>query len=142
LKEDHQITLEHVKIGDIAEVVGQLEAAKAVGKDSDGNVDLMWVNGENFAAMKNKELTWGAFANELPNASGLQSSKSITMDFSVPVEGLESPWGGAQLVFRTDAAKVGCSTSAVCKRWRPVRIPGASGISWHHHDQAVTKRTY
>jgi len=79
------VTLEHVKIGDIAEVVGQLEAAKAVGKDSDGNVDLMWVNGENFAAMKNGELIWGAFADKLPNAETLKDSESIKMDFSVPV---------------------------------------------------------
>lgn len=106
VSEEYGVTLEHVKIGDIAEVVGQLEAAKAVGKDTDGNVDLMWVNGENFAAMKSGELTWGAFANNLPNASTLKSSESLTTDFSVPVEGLESPWGAAQLVFIYDAAVV------------------------------------
>lgn len=106
ISEEYGVTLEHVKIGDIAEVVGQLEAAKAVGKDSDGNVDLMWVNGENFAAMKNGGLTWGAFADNLPNAEALKSSESLTMDFSVPVEGLESPWGGAQLVFIYDSATV------------------------------------
>lgn len=104
--EEYGVTLEHVKIGDIAEIVGQLEAAKAVGKDSDGNVDLMWVNGENFASMKNGGLTWGAFAETLPNASTLKTSESLTMDFSVPVEGLESPWGGAQLVFIYDTATV------------------------------------
>lgn len=102
----HGVTLEHVKIGDIAEVVGQLEAAKAVGRDSDGNVDLMWVNGENFAAMKRGGLTWGPFADALPNAEHVQDSPSITADFSVPVEGLESPWGGAQLVFIHDMATV------------------------------------
>jgi len=106
ISEEYGVTLEHVKIGDIAEVVGQLEAAKAVGKDSEGNVDLMWVNGENFAAMKNGGLTWGAFADNLPNAARLKSSESLTMDFSVPVEGLESPWGGAQLVFIYDSATV------------------------------------
>ena len=106
ISEEYGVTLEHVKIGDIAEVVGQLEAAKAVGKDSDGNVDLMWVNGENFAAMKNGELIWGAFADKLPNAETLKDSESIKMDFSVPVEGLESPWGGAQLVFIYDSATV------------------------------------
>ena len=106
IAEEYDVTLEHVKIGDIAEVVGQLEAAKAVGKDSDGNVDLMWVNGENFAAMKRNDLTWGAFADNLPNASVLKDSESLTMDFSIPVEGLESPWGGAQLVFIYDSATV------------------------------------
>ena len=98
------ITLKHVKIGDIAEVVGQLEAAKAVGRDADGNVDLMWVNGENFAAMKRSELIWGPFAEALPNAKLLKNSPSHSYDFSVPVEALESPWGGAQLVFIHDTA--------------------------------------
>ena len=102
----HGVTLEHVKIGDIAEVVGQLEAAKAVGRDADGNVDLMWVNGENFAALKRGELLWGAFADALPSAAYVQDSPSIEADFSVPVEGLESPWGGAQLVFIHDMATV------------------------------------
>lgn len=98
------ITLKHVKIGDIAEVVGQLEAARAVGRDTDGNVDLMWVNGENFAAMKRNNLIWGPFAETLPNAKLLKDSPSHSYDFSVPVEALESPWGGAQLVFIHDTA--------------------------------------
>jgi putative thiamine transport system substrate-binding protein len=106
LRDRHNVTLQHVKIGDIAEVVSQLEAAKAVGRDEDGNVDLMWVNGENFANMKANGLTWGAFAPTLPNAAALQDSESLTLDFSVPVDGLESPWGGAQLVFIYDSAVV------------------------------------
>lgn len=106
LNADHGITLEHVKVGDIAEIVGQLEAAKLVGRDEDGNVDLMWVNGENFAAMKRDELTWGSFATALPNTKHVQDSPSIKADFSVPVNGLESPWGGAQLVFIYDTAIV------------------------------------
>jgi len=96
IKDDYGVTLEHVKVGDIAEVVGQVEAAKAVGRDTDGNVDLMWVNGENFPAMKRNDLIWGAFAEALPNTANVQDSPSIKMDFSVPVEGLESPWGAAQ----------------------------------------------
>lgn len=106
LSEDYGVTLEHVKVGDIAEIVGQLEAAKLVGRDENGNVDLMWVNGENFAAMKRQSLTWGSFATQLPNSEFVQDSPSIKADFSVPVDGLESPWGGAQLVFIHDTATV------------------------------------
>ncbi len=102
----HGVTLEHVKVGDIAEVVGQLEAAKLVGRNEDGNVDLMWINGENFAAMKRNELTWGPFATHLPNSRYVKDSPSIKADFSVSVDGLESPWGGAQLVFIHDSAAV------------------------------------
>lgn len=104
--QDYGVTLEHVKVGDIAEVVGQLEAARLVGRNTGGNVDLVWINGENFAALKRGGLLWGSFADSLPNASLLKQSESIRTDFSVPVEGLESPWGGAQLVFIYDTANV------------------------------------
>ncbi|MFK7997527.1 MAG: ABC transporter substrate-binding protein [Granulosicoccus sp.] len=104
LEQDYGVTLEHVKVADISEIVGQLEAARLVGRNEGGNVDLMWVNGENFAALKFADLLWGAFADNLPNATLVKQSASITADFSVPVEGLESPWGGAQLVFIGDSA--------------------------------------
>ena len=104
IEQAHGVTLEHVKIGDIAEIVAQLDAARAAGRNSDGRVDLMWVNGENFASLKNGDMLWGAFADRLPNSSSVRQSPSIEFDFSVPVEGLESPWGGAQLVFINDMA--------------------------------------
>lgn len=106
IKKEYGVTLKHVKIGDIAEVVGQLEAAKAVGRHANGNVDLMWVNGENFAAMKRNGLILGAFANVLPNSQFVKESPAMAMDFSVPVNGLESPWGSAQLVFFNDAKRL------------------------------------
>lgn len=102
LEATYGVTLKHVKVGDIAEIIGQLEAAKSVGRNEEGNVDLMWVNGENFASMKRNGLTWGPFADHLENTDKIQDSPSIKNDFSVPVEGLESPWGGAQLVFIYD----------------------------------------
>ncbi len=104
VEDDNNVKLVHVKIGDIAEVVSQLEAAKAVGRNDKGNVDLMWVNGENFAALKRNGLLFGSFTDTLPNTEFVKKSESITTDFSVPVEGLESPWGGAQLVFIYDTA--------------------------------------
>ena len=106
VEQEYGVTIEHVKVGDIAEVVGQLEAARLVGRDTGGNVDLVWVNGENFAELKRGGLLWGDFASSLPNASLLKTSESIRTDFSVPVDGLESPWGGAQLVFIYDTAYV------------------------------------
>jgi len=103
LQREYGVTLEHVKVGDIAEIVSQLAAARAAGQDEGGRVDLMWVNGENFAAMKRDGMIWGNFADALPNADLVRESPSILFDFSVPVDGLESPWGGAQLVFIHDA---------------------------------------
>jgi len=121
---EHGVTLKHVKVGDIAEVVGQLDAAKAVGRDEEGNVDLMWVNGENFAAMKRKSLTWGAFADHLEHTGKVQSSASIKYDFSVPVEGLESPWGGAQLVFIYDTELVEAPPQSAAELLQHVKSGG------------------
>lgn len=98
------VTLEHVKVGDIAEIVSQIDTAKQVGRDTEGNVDLMWINGENFAHLKREGLLFGDFASHIPNAALVADKPSIAFDFSVPVEGLESPWGGAQLVFIYDQA--------------------------------------
>ena len=100
---EHGVALEHVKVGDIAEIVARLAAEKAAGRDEGGRVDLMWINGENFAALKAGDMTWGPFADALPNAALVRDDASIATDFSVPVDGLESPWGGAQLVFIHDA---------------------------------------
>jgi len=76
LESECGVTLNHVKVGNISEVVGQPEAAKSVGKNDGGNIDLMWVNGENFAAMKRKSLTWGPFAAHLEHSDKVQDSPS------------------------------------------------------------------
>ena len=52
LRERHGITLVHVKLADTAAAVGRILAEKSAGRTSGGSVDLLWVNGENFAAMK------------------------------------------------------------------------------------------
>lgn len=106
VQRDYGVTLNHVKVGDIAEIVAQLDAARAAGRDSEGKVDLMWVNGENFAALKQGDMLWGPFAEKLPSAALVTPSPSIDFDFSIPVDGLESPWGRAQLVFINDSELV------------------------------------
>src|SRR5690554_6098957 len=51
LKERYGIELVHVKVDDTANAVAKVVAEKAVGRDEGGTVDLIWINGENFAAM-------------------------------------------------------------------------------------------
>jgi putative thiamine transport system substrate-binding protein len=46
------IELEHVRVSDTADVVGIVLAETAAGRDSGGSVDLVWINGENFIALK------------------------------------------------------------------------------------------
>ncbi len=101
------VTLEHVKITDAAEVVKRVRAEKAAGR-TDGTVDLMWINGENFLTMKREALLFGPFAETLPNFQYVDVAGKPTtrIDFSEPVDGLEAPWGMAQLTFFADRKRV------------------------------------
>jgi putative thiamine transport system substrate-binding protein len=104
----HGITLRHVKLADTAEAVARVLAEKAAGRDSDGSVDLIWINGENFAKMKENGLLFGPFVARLPNFALVDSERKPTtvVDFTVPTEGLEAPWGMAQFNFIYDSARV------------------------------------
>lgn len=107
VKARHGITVEHVKITDAAEVVKRVRDEVAAGKP-DGSVDLIWINGENFRAMKTEKLLFGPFSEALPNYAFVDTDGKPTtkQDFSESVDGLESPWGMAQLTFFADGAKV------------------------------------
>ena len=96
----------HVRIGDIAEVVARVLAEKIAGRDSGGTVDLLWINGENFAAMKQHGLLGRPFTDALPNFALVDTVglPNTLVDFTVPTDGLEAPWGMAQLVFIHDTA--------------------------------------
>ncbi|RUT28764.1 ABC transporter substrate-binding protein [Arsenicitalea aurantiaca] len=106
LARDHDITLVRVGVGDIAESVGRVLAEKTAGRETGGAVDLIWINGENFAAMVSEGLLRGEpWALSLPNARFLDpDNRVLTEDFTVSVEGRESPWGLAQLTFYHDEA--------------------------------------
>ncbi len=102
------ITVNHVKVTDTANVVSTVVAEKAAGKDSDGKVDLIWINGENFASMKRQKLLFApGWATNLPNWKyvDVENKPTITVDFTIPTEGLEAPWGNAKLVFFYDTAR-------------------------------------
>ena len=114
IEEDYGVKLNHVKLDDTANAVAKVVAEKAAGQDDTGTVDLIWINGENFASMKEKGLLLSpGWAEKLPNWRFVDvgNKPTIRTDFTVPVEGLESPWGMAKLVFfhdsaRTDAASM------------------------------------
>ncbi|MCV6546301.1 MAG: ABC transporter substrate-binding protein [Cohaesibacter sp.] len=107
VQDQYGVTLKHVKVSDTANVVSQVIAEKAAGKDTGGSVDLVWINGENFASMKQKGLLMPkSWAPDLPNYqyADIKGKPTLTTDFTVPTEGLESPWGMAQLSFYYDSA--------------------------------------
>ncbi|MGF1554179.1 MAG: ABC transporter substrate-binding protein [Paracoccaceae bacterium] len=101
------VGVEHVKLADTAEAVSRVLAEKTAGRDEDGAVDLIWINGENFAAMKEAGLLFGPWAEALPNWDyvDVEGKPTVVSDFTVPTEGLEAPWGMAQIVFYHDTAE-------------------------------------
>lgn len=104
----HGVTLTHVKLAATSDAVARVQAEQAAGKGSGGAVDLIWINGENFAAMKRAGMLYGPFAQSLPNwalVDTLGKPATVT-DFTEPTQGLESPWAMAQLVFEHDSAKL------------------------------------
>lgn len=102
----HGIRLVHVKVADISSVVSRILAEKIAQKNEGGSVDMVWINGENFKAMKEANLLYGPFTQALPGFHRLNSQAlQMDRDFTVPVEGLEAPWGVGQLNFIYDAAR-------------------------------------
>ena len=50
------VTLEHVKLTDTADAVTRVLSEKQAGQDDDGAIDMIWINGANFASMKDKRV--------------------------------------------------------------------------------------
>ena len=105
IKARYGVTLVHVKLTETADAVARILAEKSAGKTRDGSVDLIWVNGENFASLKRQGLlrsdSW-AFALPSFSYTDADALPGIISDFANPTDGLESPWGRAQLVFGYD----------------------------------------
>ena len=105
--EEYGVTLEHVKLTDTADAVTRVLSEKEAGQDNDGAIDMIWINGANFAAMKDAGLLFGPFAEQLPNWQYVDvDGKTVQTDFTIPTMGYESPWSMAQVVFIYDSARM------------------------------------
>ena len=71
------VKVEQVKLTDTAEAVTRVVAEKAAGQDQGGSVDMIWINGPNFLAMKEQGLLHGPFVADLPNAQYLDLSANL-----------------------------------------------------------------
>ncbi|MBC8439747.1 MAG: ABC transporter substrate-binding protein [Deltaproteobacteria bacterium] len=108
VQKKHNVRVIHVKATDISDVVSRILVEKAADKKTNGSVDLMWINGENFKAMKENKLLYGPFSQKLPyyQLVDIENKKTLLYDFTTPVDNMESPWGMAQLVFSYDSKQV------------------------------------
>jgi putative thiamine transport system substrate-binding protein len=102
------VRVEHVKLSDTAEAVAKVIAEKAAGREKGGSVDLIWINGPNFVALRQKGLLFGPWAEQLPNYEYVDPDEkpAVAHDFTVPTAGYEAPWDLAQLVFYYDSARL------------------------------------
>jgi putative thiamine transport system substrate-binding protein len=108
MQKRYGVTVEQVKLKDTSEAVTRVVAEKQAGRDGGGSVDFIWINGPNFLAMKEQGLLYGPFATHLPNFALVDTVKkpSNVTDFTVPVDGMESPWRMAQIVYVDDSARL------------------------------------
>ena len=107
VKELYGVNLRQVPVKDISEIVSKLLVEQQAGKNEGGEVDLMWINGENFRTCKKNNLLHGPFADRLPNQKLVDWTRpSVHNDFGEPVQGLESPWGSAQVVMIYDSGRI------------------------------------
>lgn len=105
LQAEYGITLRQVPVADIVETVNLVLSEVEAGNLTNGAVDLMWINGENFRTMRQGNLVWCGYLETLPNNHLIDwDNPAIANDFGVPVDGCEVPWNRAQFAFAHDAA--------------------------------------
>ena len=108
LDDAYNINLVHVRLSDTSEAVSRVLAEKSANNDTQGSVDLIWINGANFASMSENSLLLKDWANNLPHfvLTDPKNNPSVTYDFGIPTKGMESPWGQASLTFYYDSLAI------------------------------------
>ena len=106
MKEKYEINVKRVGM-DIDTIINQLISEKQL-NNKKGNIDVCWINGENFKIAKENNLLFGPFNNKIENYEKYvdTNSKDITIDFGVPVDDMESPWGKASFTIVKNSNKV------------------------------------
>jgi putative thiamine transport system substrate-binding protein len=108
VKSRYGVNVVHTRLKDTSEAVTRVIAEKSSGRNEGGAVDLIWINGPNFLAMKQQGLLSGPITESLPNFKYVDTTKkrSNVIDFTTPVDGLAVPWSLAQIVFVYDSARL------------------------------------
>jgi putative spermidine/putrescine transport system substrate-binding protein len=100
------ITINRVPLTDVTIAINKVAGEKQAGKNTDGSVDLVWINGANFMTMQQGKLLFGPWASKVPNTALVNwNDATISYDMGYPVNGYESPWGSAQFQMIYDSAK-------------------------------------
>ncbi len=93
------VTLEQVPIADTPDALNRILSEVQAG-ETDGEVDLVWVNGNNFGTGKEAGAWECGWTELLPNmALTAPGDPLLQDDFGTPVDGCEAPWHKAQFTF-------------------------------------------
>ncbi len=104
LKVDYNIDLVRVPM-DATIFVNKLLTEKSAGKKT-GDIDLLWINGENFKNAKLGGVLYGPYIDRLPNYKKYTDPKTALSDSGFPVDGFELPYGKAQFNYIYDRKKI------------------------------------
>ena len=100
------VTLRRVPVVDTKEALNQVIAERQAGR-TDGSVDLVWVNGDNFSTGQQAGAWRCGWADDLPNVRfTAPDDPLLTSDFGTKVDGCESPWHKAQFTLVYDSAQI------------------------------------
>ena len=107
LLEEFDVTLNRVPVADTIDAVNLLLSEAEAGVSEGGSVDLIWINGENFFTLRQADLLYGPWAEEIPNSVLVDwDDPAVAFDFGFPVGGYESPWSSAQFHFIYDSTRM------------------------------------
>ncbi len=105
LKEKYDITLQLVP-GQGKEIVAHVISEKEAGK-ADGQIDLVWINGETFFQLRQIDGLYGPYNQYLPNYKKVDTANPIVQfDFQENIGGYETPWSIANFALLYDSAAI------------------------------------
>lgn len=94
------VTLKRVPVTDTSDALNRVLSELQAGRNDDGTVDLVWVNGDNFRTGKDAGAWLCDWTNLMPNlAVTAPDDPLLRSDFGTPVDGCEAPWSKAQFTF-------------------------------------------
>jgi putative spermidine/putrescine transport system substrate-binding protein len=105
VKQRYNIDLE-IANGQGNTIVSILMSELQAGKQ-EGELDLVWINGETFYQLRLIEGLFGPFLDQLPNSTYIDlENPFIKYDFQQPIDGYEVPWGNVQFTLIYDSTQV------------------------------------
>ena len=111
---EYAITINVTEVSSTAHAVGMVTSEFASsGADTSadtatgGQVDMIWINGDNFKTMKDGGYLYGPWATKVPSADNFDwTAENIAYDFGEATQGYEMPFNTAQIVLIYDSAQI------------------------------------